>query len=37
MSDTQKVTNNNEAVFCLQAKKPLPSGSYERRVPKKIQ
>ena len=24
-----------EAVFCLQAKKPLPSGSYERRVPKK--
>ena len=24
----------NEAVFCLQAKKPLPSGSYERRVPK---
>ena len=23
-----------EAVFCLQAKKPLPSGSYERRVPK---
>ena len=22
-----------EAVFCLQAKKPLPSGSYERRVP----
>ena len=25
---------NNEAVFCLQAKKPLPSGSYEHRVPK---
>ena len=23
-----------EAVFCLQAKKPLPSGSFERRVPK---
>ena len=23
-----------EAVFCLQAKKPLPSGSYERRLPK---
>ena len=23
-----------EAVFCFQAKKPLPSGSYERRVPK---
>ena len=23
-----------EAVFCLQAKKTLPSGSYERRVPK---
>ena len=22
-----------EAVFCLQAKKPLPSGSYERRGP----
>ena len=26
--------HTNEAVFCLQAKKPLPSGSYERRVPK---
>ena len=25
---------NNEAVFCLQAKKPLHSGSYEHRVPK---
>ena len=24
----------SEGVFCLQAKKPLPSGSYERRVPK---
>ena len=24
----------NEAVFCLQAKKPLHSGSYEHRVPK---
>ena len=24
-----------EAVFCLQAKKPLHSGSYEHRVPKK--
>ena len=24
-----------EDVFCLQAKKPLPSRSYERRVPKK--
>ena len=23
-----------EAVFCLQAKKPLHSGSYEHRVPK---
>ena len=23
-----------EAFFCLQAKKPLPSGSYERGVPK---
>ena len=22
-----------EAVFCLQAKKPLPSGSYEHRAP----
>ena len=26
--------NNNEAVFCLQAKKPLHNGSYEHRVPK---
>ena len=25
---------NDEAVFCLQAKKPLHSGSYEHRVPK---
>ena len=23
-----------EAAFCLEAKKPLPRGSYERRVPK---
>ena len=38
----KKLLNNNEARprersdrgrFCLQAKKPLPSGSYERRVP----
>ena len=26
--------NNNEAVFCFQAKKPLHNGSYEHRVPK---
>ena len=26
-----------EDIFCLQAKKTLPRGSYEHRVPKKIQ
>ena len=35
MSQSQMNKINNEAVFCLQAKKPLHSVSYEHRVPKK--
>ena len=33
-SEATEILFCNEAVFCLQAKKPLHSGSYEHRVPK---